>query len=63
VRDLVQLKELPDPGHHLQEIDDTSVIHPQDLFQQDQGQMLVLGIGPSGIFAGVERDPSAPDYR
>jgi hypothetical protein len=63
VRDLLQLQNIPDSGHHLQEIDDTPVIHPQDLFQQDQGQVLVLGIGSPRIFAGIERDSGALYHR
>lgn len=57
VRNLLQLENIPDSGHHLQEIDDTPVIHSQDLFQQDQGQMLVLSVGSSGIFTGIEGNP------
>ena len=60
---LIQFEELGNPGHHLQEIHDTPVIHPQNLFQQDQGQMLVLGVGSSGVFTGIPGNPGAPDHR
>jgi hypothetical protein len=35
VRNLIQLQDLGDPGHHPQEIDDTPVVHSRDLFQQN----------------------------
>ena len=46
-----------------EEIDDIPVVLLQVFLQQDEDQVLVLCIGPSGILAGIERDPGAPDHR
>lgn len=57
VGDLIQFEELLNPGHQFKKFHDTPIICSQAFLEQDQGQILVPGLGLPGILAGIERDP------
>jgi hypothetical protein len=60
---LLGIQMIPNRRHQFENFHEIAIILGQILFQQEEHQEVMLGVGSPGIFAGIQRDPETPDHR
>jgi hypothetical protein len=62
VGNLVQLEDVFDPAHQIDEFDHTAIVNAKGFTKEKDRHELMLSVRSPGIFAGIKREMGGSQY-